>query len=145
MFDAINTLQTTINSSRINRHYSEISPYATQIASLNDLLRSTPNTTNLANLAAKLSETKILLQGITTGASAINASRNASLDAIDQALSATLAAADYPLIDSTAGAASVSINTLVTTMIVNDDNLTRTSLAAAVGTYINEQGNLRHD
>jgi len=140
LVDAINTLQTTINSSRINRHYSEISPYATQIASLNDLLRSTPNTTNLANLAAKLSETKILLQGITTGASAINASRNASLDAIDQALSATLAAADYPLIDSTAGAASVSINTLVTTMIVNDDNLTRTSLAAAVGTYINEQG-----
>jgi hypothetical protein len=139
LFDAINTLQTTINSSRINRHYSEISPYATQIAGLNDLLRSTPDATNLANLAAKLSETKILLQGITTGASAINASRSASLNAVDQALNAALAAADYPLIDSTASAAAASINSLVTTMIVNDDNLTRTSLAAAVGSYNNEQ------
>ena len=137
--DAINTLQTTINSSRINRHYSEISPYATQIASLNDLLRGAPTAANAATLATKLSETKILLQGITTGASAINASRNASLNAIDQALTAALAAADYPLIDSTAGAASVSINSLVTTMIVNDDNLTRASLAAAVGSYNNEQ------
>jgi hypothetical protein len=136
---AINTLQTTINSSRINRHYSEISPFATQITSLNDLLRSTPNTTNSATLAAKLSETKILLQGITTGASAINTSRSDSLYAINQALTAALAAADYSLIDSTASAAVASLNTLVNTMIVNDDNLTRTSLAVAVGSYNNEQ------
>lgn len=137
--DAINTLQTTISSSRINRHYSEISPYATQITSLGDLLRSTPDTTNAASLAAKLNETKILLQGITTGASAIISSRNASLNAIDQALTAALAAADYPLIESTASAAVASINSLVYTMIVNDDNLTRTSLAAAVGSFNNEQ------
>jgi hypothetical protein len=102
-------------------------------------LRTTSDTTNSANLAAKLGETKILLQGIRTGASAINTSRNASLNAIDQALTAALAAANYPLIDSTASAAVASINSLVNTMIVNDDNLTRTSLAAAVGSYNNEQ------
>ena len=120
-------------------YYSEISPYVTQITSLNDLLRSAPTAANAATLAAKLSETKILLQGITTGASAINTARNASLTTIDQALSAALAAVDYPLIDASASAASISINSLVATMIVNDDNLTRTSLAAALGSYNNEQ------
>lgn len=139
LIDAIASLQATISSSRINRHYGEISPYASQIAALNGLLRAAPNTDNATTLAAKLGETKLLLQSIQTGASAINASRSASLLAVDQALAAAQAGIDYPLIDSTTNAAVTSINTLVSTMIINDDNLTRTSLAAAITGFKTEQ------
>jgi hypothetical protein len=136
---AINTLQSTINSSRINRHYSEVSPSATQLNTLNNQVSSSPNASNATALASKLTETKTLLQSIQTGASAILATRSASISAIDQALTAAQASIDYPLINSSTSSAISSINTLVSTMITNDDNLTRTSLASAINDFKTEQ------
>jgi hypothetical protein len=136
---SLNNLQATINSSRINRHYSEISPYATQISALNTQLSGTPNVDNASMLAAKLSETKILLQSIQTGASAISASQSSSLLAIDQALAAAQASINYPLIASTTNSAISSLNALVNTMLINDDNLTRSSLASAITDFKTEQ------
>lgn len=137
--NTLSTLQATINSSRINRHYSEISPYATQLSTLNTLLSSAPNTSNAGLLAAKLTETKTLLQSILTGASAINAARSSSLLAVDQALAVTQSGTNYPLMASTTSSAVGSINTLVSTMLINDDNLTRSSLAAAISDFKTEQ------
>lgn len=136
---SVNNLQTTINSSRVNRHYSEISPYAIQLSALNTQISGTPNAVNASTLAAKLSETKNLLQSIQTGASAISASQNSSLLAIDQALAAAQANTNYPLIISTTNSAISSLNTLVNTMLINDDNLTRTSLASAIADFKTEQ------
>jgi hypothetical protein len=136
---SLNNLQTTINNSRINRHYSEISPYATQIGALNTQLSGTPNADNASILAAKLSETKILLQSIQTGASAISAAQSSSLLAIDQALAAAQASINYPLIASTTNSAISSLNALVNTMLINDDNLTRSSLASAITDFKTEQ------
>ena len=133
------TLQATINSSRVNHHYNEISPYATQLGTLNALLSSTPSTSNASLLAAKLTETKILLQNILTGASAINAARSSGLLAVDQALAATQAGSNYPLMASTTNSAVSAINALVNTMVINDDNLTRSSLAAAITDFKTEQ------
>ena len=135
----INALQATIDSSRINRHYSELIPYAAQLNTLNDLIISSPTSSNANILAAKLTETKTLLQSIRTGASAILASQNTSLSAIDQAVTAARASIDYPLINSTTSSVVSSINALVNTMIINDDNLTRTSLASAIGDFKTEQ------
>ena len=137
--NTLNTLQATINSSRINHHYSEISPYATQLGTLNTLLSSAPVASNASLLAAKLTETKALLQNILTGASAINATLSSSLLAVDQALAATQAGINYPLMASTTNSAVTSINTLVNTMVINDDNLTRSSLGAAITDFKTEQ------
>jgi hypothetical protein len=136
---ALSTLQATINSSRINHHFSEIAPYSAQIDTLNNLVLSAPNPGNTTTLAEKLTETKVVLASIQTGASAILASRNTSLLAIDQALSAAQASIDYPLMNANANAVTSSINALVNTMIVNDDNLTRTSLASAMTDFKAQQ------
>lgn len=136
---AIKQLQNTITSSRINRHYSEISPYPTQLVNLNSQLSSTPNTTTSAVLAAKLIETKTVLESIQTSATAINAARSSSLLAVGQALAAAQASIDYPLINSNTSSAVSAIDSLVNTMIVNDDNLTRTSLTSAVSDFKTQQ------
>ncbi len=136
---SLNILQASINNSRINRHFSEIAPYSAQIDSLINLLNSAPNAGNAATLAAKLTETKVVLSSIQTGASAILASRNTSLLAIDQALGTAQASIDYPLINASANAVVSSINALVNTMLVNDDNLTRTSLASAINDFKAQQ------
>lgn len=136
---SLSSLQTTISKSRINQHYSEVSPYATQLSALNAVLSSAPNAANAASLATRLAEIKLQLESIQTGASAINASRISSLSAINQALTAAQAAIDYPLITTTTGSAISSIESLVTTMMTNDDNLTRTSLAAAIADFKTEQ------
>jgi hypothetical protein len=135
----LSILQATISNSRINRHFSEIAPYPAQINTLNNLVNSAPNAGNTNTLATKLTETKVVLLSIQTGASAILASRNTSLLAIDQALSAAHASIDYPLINSTASNVVSSIDSLVDTMIINDDNLTRTSLAAAITDFKAQQ------
>lgn len=140
LLDSINALQTSIINSRINRHHSELNPYTIQLTSLGQQLHDAPSSINTSALTIKLAETKKFLESIKTGASAINSSRTSSLLAIDEALSAIQASTrDYPLIETTTNLAINAINALITTMIVNDDNLTRSSLAAAISDFRTQQ------
>jgi len=136
---ASSALQNTIENSRINTQASDITPYASQLASLNTSLNSAPSAGNLAMLNAKLSETKAILEHIATGTTSIVAARSSSLQALSDALTATQAANDYPLIASTTATAISQINNLATQMAANDDNLARTSLAAASADFIAAQ------
>lgn len=136
---AIATLQNSIELSRINHYPEEVTPSANQLEVLNIQLRSAPNTANATQLATKLSESKTFIQSIKTGASAINSALNISISALEQAQNATLVINDYSTIDTMTTDAINSIRDLVTIMKLNDDNLTRTSLAAAVTNFKTEQ------
>jgi len=136
LLTALASLQNTIRNSRINTHHSEISPYAGQLGNLNAKLGAAPNASNAAALASKLGEAKAAVDRIATGTSSIVATRAASVQALNDALLAAQAAVDFPLIASSTNNAIGTIDALSSTMRDNDDNLTRSSLAAASADFV---------
>jgi len=137
--DALATLQISIEASRVSILASDVDTYSSLLNSLNATLRSVPNAANQAALLAALSNTKTSIINITTGVPAVNSTKASAVTALNGAITSLQAApANYALIDSSTATAITAITALATVIADNekvDNNVTHTSLLAAIATY----------
>ena len=128
-----------IEASRVNVLASEASVYKTPIESANAALRSAPSTNNLKTLQAALAATKAAVTGIVSGVPDVSTARSNALSSLETAESAAAAPqANYELVDAGATTAIAKLDALVTSISNNqliDNNVTHTSLIAAISTY----------
>lgn len=142
--NSITCLQAVIAASRINTHYSDISALIAPIQTSLLAYEQSPGTVTAEALRTALASSRTDIAalatvnpqttGCGTGATAIIAARNTATAAIDTAQLA-LTEGILAKIQSDTTNAIGKIQVLVTAMVANDDNLTRSSVTAWVAAY----------
>lgn len=136
---AIINLGGEIEASRVNVLASEASVYKTSIEIANAALLSAPSTDNLKALQAALAATKAAVTGIVSGVNDVRNAQSTALASLQTAESAATAQiANFALVDAGTTAAIAKLDALVTAIRTNelfDNNVTHTSLSAAINTF----------
>ncbi len=136
---ALASLQQAVESSRVSILSGEARDLRDSLSSLNSALSNAPNETNLTSLRTALANAKTTVEGITTGVSAVVTARNAATAALASALTAAQASSpDYATVATAMSAVLTNLDGLRAAIVGNeavDNNLTHTSLAAAITAY----------
>ncbi len=139
LINALNTLQSSVENSRVSVLSHDVSAYSTPLTSLNNALGAAPTIENLNALLAALDSTRAAISDITTGVPGVVTARNSASAAFDGAIAAIQSSLpDYAAIGASTSAAIASVTTLASSIASNeqvDNNLTHTSLRAAITTY----------
>lgn len=124
-------LQSSITANRTALHPSEISTRTSQLSGALLSFTQTPDSIGSNTLAQMLKETQLLISGINTTSSTLLPLRSNTLNALNQAITASNSANNWPLISSSTQEAIIQSNTLSQAMSNHGDNLTQESLAAS--------------
>lgn len=139
LINALNTLQSAVESSRVSVLANDVSAYATPLNSLNATFRTAPTSDNLNALLAALNGTRAAVADIATGVPGVVTARNSASTAFDGAIAAIQSSPpDYATIGASTSAAIASVTTLAASIASNeqvDNNVTHTSLRAAITIY----------
>lgn len=125
-------LYNTVHSSRVNIDGNEISFRAERImAALSDFSQSQQSASALLPV---LEASRTLAASISTASGRVVAARSNAVSALDEALTATRAASDFTLIQSSSLTSATRLNELATAMTNNGDNIAQETLKAAADT-----------
>ena len=138
-------LITSVQSTRVNVLSGHISDATKPLDSLASTLRATPSSENSTLLLAALNTTKKSITSIITGVPSITSAQSSSLISLQNAINtATLTPGNYTQINSETLAAITVINSLASAIATNeavDNNVSKTSLNAAISSFQNAQTN----
>lgn len=138
-------LQKAVANTRISVLASDVSVQANLLSSLNTALRAMPNAANRAALLAAQNDAQLAINGITTGIANVTSARIGAIAALDAAVANLQASpTNDTLIDSSTANAIAAITALATTISINeqvDNNVSHTSLQAAIDAYDTALGN----
>lgn len=134
LVSAINALQSTIATNRVNLGATVIDGHLAGITAAAAQFSANPSAELAGQLATRESELQKLVDNITTGSPAIIASRNSASAALGAAVT-SISSGDYAQAVTAAAAAAAATQTLSSAIQNNGDNLAQTSMAAAANAY----------